>query len=71
MGGCSKWKWQQHGWKHISDADACGVMNGNDRELQTALLSLLQARGIHKIELLAEDNGAEVLEAVPDRSARK
>lgn len=69
LGGCSKWKWQQHGWKDISDADACGVMNGNDRELDTALLSLLQGRMIRKIDLVAEANGTEVLEVVPDLPA--
>lgn len=69
LGGCSKWKWQQHGWKQISDADACGVMNGNDRELHTALLSLLHGRMIDKIEFVYEGDGADVLEVVPDLAA--
>jgi hypothetical protein len=64
--------WTEAGnWTHISDADACGIMNGNDRELQTALLSLLQARMIHKIEFLAAADGADALQVVPDLPAGK
>ena len=38
---CSKWKWEQHGWT-ISEEQSCGIMNGNDRERRTALLSVLK-----------------------------
>jgi hypothetical protein len=60
---CSKWKWEQHGWT-ISDGQTCGIMNGNDRERQTALLSVLKGL-IHKIEFVS---GLDVLEVVPGSS---
>ena len=40
---CSKWKWEQHGWT-ISDEQSCGIMNGNDQERRTALLSVLKGQ---------------------------
>ena len=61
--GCSKWKWEQHGWT-ISDEQTCGIMNGNDRERRTALLSVLKGH-IHKIEFVS---GLDMLEVVPDPS---
>jgi hypothetical protein len=61
--GCSKWKWEQHGWT-ISDQQACGIMNGNDRERRTALLAVLKGC-IHKVEFLS---GLDMLEVVPDPS---
>lgn len=66
--GCSKWKWQQHGWKDISDGDACGIMNGNERELRAALLSVLQSRMIRTIEFVAQ---ADFLQVVPHAAAAK
>ena len=57
--GCSKWKWEQHGWT-ISDGQACGMMNGNDRERRTALLSVLKGH-IHKIEFVS---GLDMLQVV-------
>lgn len=57
--GCSKWKWEQHGWT-ISDGQACGIMNGNDRDRRTALLSVLK-RHIHEIEFVS---GLDILEVV-------
>ena len=59
---CSRWKWQQHGWT-ITDGEACGIMNGDDKEQRTALLSVLKGRQIHKVEFIP---GADVLEVVPD-----
>lgn len=59
---CSKWKWEQHGWT-LSDGEACQIMNGNDKEQGTALLSVLKAHMIHKIDFAA---GVDVLEVVPD-----
>ena len=59
---CSKWKWEQHGWK-VSDGEACGIMNGDDKEQRTALLSVLKERMIHKVEFVP---GLDVLEVVPD-----
>ncbi len=61
--GCSKWKWEQHGWT-LSDGDACGNMNGTERERRTALLSILKTRGIHKVEFVP---GEDRLEVVADR----
>jgi len=61
---CSKWKWEQHGWT-ISDAQTCGIMNGNDRERRTALLAVLKGH-IDKIEAVS---GLERLEVVLDPSA--
>ena len=61
--GCSKWKWEQHGWT-ITDQQACGIMNGNDRERRTALLSVLKGH-IHKVEIVS---GSDMLEIVPDAS---
>ena len=60
---CSKWKWEQHGWT-ISDGQACGIMNGNDRERRTALLSVLKGH-IHKIEFVS---GLDMLKVVPGLS---
>ena len=59
---CSKWKWEQHGWT-LSDGQACEIMNGNDKEQRTALLSVLKDHMIRKIEFVAD---ADVLEIVPD-----
>ena len=39
---CSKWKWEQHGWAP-SEGDACGIMNGDDKQQRTALLSILKS----------------------------
>jgi hypothetical protein len=63
--GCSKWKWEQHGWT-INDQQVCGIMNGNERERRTALLSILKGRLIEKIEFVS---GADVLEVLPDLTA--
>ena len=59
---CSKWKWEKHGWA-ITDGEACGIMNGDDKEQRTALLSVLKGHMIHKVEFTA---GVNVLEVVPD-----
>ena len=59
---CSKWKWEQHGWA-LSDGEACGIMNGDDNQQRTALLSVLKGHMIHKIEFVPEVN---VLEVVSD-----
>jgi len=61
---CSKWKWEQHGWT-ISDGQTCGIMNGNDRERRTALLSTLKGC-IHTIEFVS---GLDKLEVVSGPSA--
>ena len=61
---CSKWKWEQHGWTTISDGEACGVMNGNEKGRREALLSILKGHGIHKIEFVSDE---DVLKVVPDR----
>jgi hypothetical protein len=60
--GCTKWKWEQHGWV-LSDGEACGIKNGNDRERQAALLSVLKGRMIRKVEFVP---GEDLLEVVPD-----
>jgi hypothetical protein len=57
---CSKWKWEQHGWT-ISDGQACGIMNGNDQDRRTALLSVLKGH-ISKIEFVS---GLNMLKVVP------
>jgi len=59
---CSKWKWEQHGWA-ITDGEACAIMNGDDKEQRTALLSVLKAQMIHKVAFVS---GVDVLEVVPD-----
>jgi hypothetical protein len=61
---CSKWKWEQHGWSGISDGDVCGIMNGHEKDRRTALLSILEGNGIHKIEFVSD---VDVLKVVPDR----
>ena len=48
--GCSQWKWEQRGWT-ISEGQACGIMNGNERERRLALMSVLKDR-IDEIELV-------------------
>ena len=60
---CSKWKWEQHRWT-ITDGQACGIRNGNDKERRTALLSVL-TRYIHKIEFIP---GLDMLKVVPSPS---
>ena len=60
---CSKWKWEQHGWS-ISEGQTCGIMNGNDKERRTALLSVLKGH-IHKIEFVS---GLDMLKVVPGPS---
>jgi hypothetical protein len=65
MFGCSKWKWEQHGWT-ISDQQVCGIMNGNDRERRTELLSVLKGHMIEKIEFIPD---VDVLEILPDLPA--
>ncbi|MEI8373335.1 MAG: hypothetical protein WCJ35_10945 [Planctomycetota bacterium] len=57
---CSKWKWQQHGWS-LSDGESCGIMNGDDAEQRTALLSILKASMIQKVVFVP---GATTLEVV-------
>ena len=59
---CSKWKWEQHGWT-LSDGESCGIMNGDDKEQRTALLSILKGHMIQEIEFVS---GADVLEVVSD-----
>lgn len=59
---CSKWKWSQHGW-NVSDGQSCGITNGNERERRAALLSLLGAYLIDRVEFVSD---ADVLEVVPD-----
>jgi hypothetical protein len=59
---CSKWKWEQHGWA-LSDGESCEIMNGSDKELQSALLSVLKGHMIRKVEFVP---GVDVLEVVPD-----
>jgi len=61
--GCSKWKWEQHGWT-ISDGQNCGIMNGNDRERRTALLSVLEGR----IQEIVFVFGLDALKVVPGAS---
>ncbi len=61
--GCSKWKWERHGWT-ISDGQTSGIMNGNERERRTALLSVLKGQ-IHAIEFVS---GSDMLEVVPGPS---
>jgi hypothetical protein len=60
---CSKWKWERHGWSLISDGEACGIMNGNDKDRRAALLAILKEHGIHKIEFVSD---VDVLQIVPD-----
>ncbi|MGA2620235.1 MAG: hypothetical protein ABSF26_21665 [Thermoguttaceae bacterium] len=59
---CTKWKWEQHGWA-LTDGEACGIRNGNDKEQPAALLSVLKGHMIHKVEVVP---GVDVLEVVPD-----
>ena len=59
---CSKWKWEQHGWT-LSDGESCGIMNGDDKEQRTALLSILKGHMIRKVEFVS---GRDVLEVVSD-----
>ncbi len=59
---CSKWRWEKHGWA-VTDGEACGIMNGDDKEQRMALLSILKRHGIHKVAFAA---GTDVLEVVAD-----
>lgn len=65
--GCSKWKWEQHGWT-VSDAETCGIMNGNERERRTALLSVLKE---HVHAILFIPGLADGLEILPGPSKSK
>jgi hypothetical protein len=57
---CSKWRWEQHGWT-ITDGESCAIMNGDDKEQRTALLSILKGHMIHAVEFVP---GLEALEVV-------
>lgn len=59
---CSKWKWEQRGWS-VSEGEACGIMNGDDKEQRTALLSILKDDSIQKVEFVPD---LDMLEVVPD-----
>jgi hypothetical protein len=59
----SKWKWEQHGWT-ITDQQACGIMNGNDRERRTAILAVLKGH-VHEVEVVSD---LDALEVVPHGS---
>ena len=61
--GCSRWKWEQHGWT-TSDGQTCGIMNGNDRERRTALLSVLEGH-ICEIEFVSGLDTLEVAASSP------
>jgi hypothetical protein len=65
LSGCSKWKWEQHGWT-VSDQQVCGIMNGNDRERRAALLSVLEGHMIAKVEFVS---GVDELEVRPGPAA--
>jgi len=64
LSGCSKWKWEQHGWT-VTDQQICGVMNGSERERRMALLSILKARRIERIEFVADADDLEILPDLP------
>jgi hypothetical protein len=57
---CSKWRWEQHGWA-VSDGESCAIMNGDDAEQRTALLSILKSSMIQKVIFVP---GAATLEVV-------
>ena len=59
---CSKWRWEQHGW-NLTDGKSCAIMNGDDKQQRTALLSILKGHMIRKIEFVP---GMDVLEVVSD-----
>ena len=59
---CSKWRWEQHGWTP-SDGESCAIMNGDDKEQRTALLSILKGRMIHKVVFVP---GVDMLEVIAD-----
>jgi hypothetical protein len=61
--GCSKWKWEQHGWT-ITDQQACGITNGNDRQRRTGLLLVLKGY-VHEVEIVSGLDKLEVLPYVP------
>ena len=58
---CSKWRWEQHGWT-LSDGESCAIMNGDDKEQRTALLSILKGHMIRAVEFVP---AADALEVVP------
>ena len=62
--GCSKWKWEQHGWAP-NDGEVCEIMNGNARDRRNALLSVLKGHSVHKVEF---DPNLNALEILPDPS---
>ncbi len=64
LSGCSKWKWEQHGWT-VTDQQVCGIMNGNERERRMALLSILKERRIERIEFVADADNLQVLPDLP------
>ncbi len=57
---CSKWRWEQHGWT-ITDGESCAIMNGDDKEQRTALLSILKGHGVRAVEFVP---GIEAMEIV-------
>ena len=64
---CTRWKWGVHGWS-VSDGQSCGIMNGNEKERRTALLSVLKERSIDAVEFVSDVDVLEVLPAAPSRA---
>ena len=56
---CSTWKWKQHGWT-ISDGQACGIRNGNERARRIGLMAVLKGH-IHEVEFVADLERLEVM----------
>jgi hypothetical protein len=63
---CSKWKWETHGWA-VSEGDSCGIMNGDEKARRTALLSVLKARMIDRVEFVSD---LDVLNVLPEPPCR-
>ena len=67
---CSKWRWEQHGWT-VSDGEVCAIMNGDDKDQRTALLSILKGHLIHKIEFVPGVDTLEIVSSADSLPGRK
>lgn len=62
---CTQTRWESHGW-HPTDDELHKIMNGKDADRRTALLSLLRAHYISKVEFVP---GVDIIQVIPNQSA--
>ncbi|HEX3999068.1 MAG TPA: hypothetical protein VHX65_10995 [Pirellulales bacterium] len=59
---CTVPVWHARGWRHVEQAEIGPLLDGNNVERLAALLKLVHAHGVRRVEFAA---GADLLEVVP------